>query len=103
MLTSPKIEGVVGHTVRFHNVITHLSSVNYVLCQTTTGALIDLDVISHNFMGTFTYGKHVSYLNYTGTYNWTAANDKGITTGSIFDVIIFDDVYSYVINNNLYI
>lgn len=55
-----------------------------------------LDVISSDNMETHTYGKHVSYLNYTGTYNCTAENDDGIITGSEFDVIIYGGLYFYI-------
>lgn len=104
MSTSLNIEGVVGHPVGFLNITTYCSPVKYVRCQTTTGVLINLemlDVISSNDMGTYTYGKHESYLNYTGTYNCTAENKDGITTGSEFDVIMYGGLYFYIIDSIL--
>ncbi|XP_071132957.1 cell adhesion molecule CEACAM5-like [Mytilus edulis] len=88
------IEGVAGHPVGFLNITTYCSQVNYILirCHKTTGEIIYLDMLDVFFpdnMETHTYGKHVSYLNYTGTYNCTADDDDGITTGSEFDVIIY--------------
>lgn len=101
MSTILNIEGVVGHPVGFLNITTYCSRVKYVRCQTTTGVLINLEmleVISSNDMGTCTYGKRMSYLNFTGTYNCTAENDDGITTGSEFDVIIYGGLYFYIID-----
>lgn len=98
------IEGVAGNPVVFLNITTYCSEVKYVRCQTTTGEMLYLDmlaVISSKYMETHTYGKHESYLNFTGTYNCTAENDDGITTGSEFDVIIYGGLYFYIIDSTV--
>lgn len=97
--TTTTVEGFVGRPVEFLDIESY-SPLKYVECKNRNDESIKLDDISSQYYVDIayhkTYGKQVASLDNTGTYICTAENYYEITTGSEFDVIIYDGLYSYV-------